>query len=499
MAEGKITVKFEASGGDEVASEMERVRAAAERTEAIRAGGGAEKEAEAAKRAAAAAEKSAEAERAAADAAGRKAEAEARAAAAASDAANAAERHADASRSSTAPQAAPRSSSSAEAVAGTFVVSKQAAEIAKSGQDFQKGMLVGSAALNLASRTMGSASGTLGRVAASLGNLGSIAGGLGLSGGIAGALGTAGLVGSVGIASVGVGQWLGNKVFGDWLGWGGPSEEELAKIAALREKNRVRNEGRFSDESFARELGGMTTSAETGAALKALEDEKWQRERRRDIGLDDTAENADALARLDERIAAAKKKNAELVEQENAERERARAKTLNDEMSAALKAQEADAWEARFDEAGNDEKLAMLSERKAAANARSTREAGNAEYAETDEAFEAAVAAMREANAEALEMEKRIRAVTKEQTREADAEKKRSEAESEKKATESAREANAMSAYSSNGNSLARVGLMASSPAARAIEITAEHTKKVAENTSRIADNTRRASVAVAG
>ena len=97
-----------------------------------------------------------------------------------------------------------------------FVVSKQAQQLAAAGAKFSQGMSMATGALTIAARAIGDSSGKLAQVAASFGNMGAIGSGalayLG-QGGVLGKLGTIGAgLGTFG-AGYGIGNWLWDLMF----------------------------------------------------------------------------------------------------------------------------------------------------------------------------------------------------------------------------------------------------------------------------------------------
>ena len=396
----------------------------------------------------------------------------------------------------------------------SFVVSNQAQRLAAAGSKFSQGMTMGAGALTLAARAMGQSTGALSQVAAALGNFGAIGSGalayLG-QGGTLGKIGTIGAgLGTFG-AGYGIGNWLWDTVAAPFVD-PTSTDEYRERAARAAEKNRRVNQGRFDDAAFARDLAGTKTSDEATAKLTALENELFERVQKFSLGLDGSRENQDTIARLEKQIVALKEKQAKLLTDENAKRQAdlsaARSAETESIIEDAAVASRERKFAREYESATTEEQIRMARERLERANADATSVAGrllNANGAVSDEEFERMKQKLVSANAEIARFEDLLFAAertlkseteAREKDAAAEAEAKRKSAEAQAKAEQ---EAVFAGGYQSNGNSLARVGLMASSPVMKGIDITAKNTEAIAKAAQEILRKVDKGTVARAG
>lgn len=390
----------------------------------------------------------------------------------------------------------------------SHVVSKEAQLLAQAGGKFSAGMSAGAASLNYAARIMGDSSGALAKVAANISSLGAIgAGGLSVaqSGGAVGAAGKVTL--GLGAALVGydIGAAIGNWVVG--LFDDSTTDEYKEKAASARERHLRKASGEFADASFARELGGIQTSDEVSSKLKTLEDELFARSQKLMRGIDGSRENEDAVGRLEQQIQVLKKKQAELLAKENSQKEAALVASRNQDLDSGLKSRDAvakeNAWQRTFRVADADTQIAMAKARQAQAESEYNRLsvwATNAsdDSSVTQEEWSNAMRALEDAFAES----EKFKDVVSDLQESAKAEAAARQQELQKNAEEEAKsrqESVFAGNYQSGGNSLARVGLMASSPAVKSIEITAKNTEAIAKTARDILQKVNKAAPAVAG
>lgn len=392
----------------------------------------------------------------------------------------------------------------------SFVVSNQAQQLAAAGAKFSQGMSMGAGALTLAARAMGQSTGALSQVAAALGNFGAIGSGalayLG-QGGTLGKIGTIGAgLGTFG-AGYGIGNWLWDTVAAPFVD-PTSTDEYRKRVARAAEKHRRVNQGRFDDAAFARDLAQTKTSEEAAAKLKALENELFERVQKFSLGLDGSRENQDTIVRLEKQIVALKEKQAKLLTDENAKRQAdlsavrsAEAESIIEDAAVASRERK---FSREYESATSEEQARIARERLAQANADATRAAGkllNAPLSVSDEEFEKMKRELVDANAEIARFEDLLfnaeKALRSEnEARAAEAEAKRKSAEAQAKAEQ---EAVFAGGYQSSGNSLARVGLMASSPAMKGIDITAKNTEAIAKSAQEILRKVDKGTVARAG
>lgn len=405
---------------------------------------------------------------------------------------------------------------SAQRLAGagnSHVVSKEAQLLAQAGGKFSAGMSAGAASLNYAARIMGDSSGALAKVAANVSSLGAIGAG-GMS--IAQAGGTVGAVGKVtlGIGASLVGYDIG-KAIGDWLiGFFDETttDEYKEKAARVMARARRKNQNAFAEASFDRELSGMKTSAEVSAKLKALEDELFNRAEQFNRGLDGSRENQDAIDRIEKQIIALKQKQAALLTQENSKKQADiiadRNKDLVKDFSGFDKTSRENAWQREFSSANLETQLAMAKQRQADAQANFNKLSlwmGKAQNDTTvkNEQWERAKSEMHEAFQESEKFKDVVHNVSEAMKEEAKAKRelapKEAALEDAKHQAESRMNSVFAGGYQSNGNSLARVGLMASSPAVKGIEITAKNTGLILKAAQDILKKVGNRTVAVAG
>lgn len=391
----------------------------------------------------------------------------------------------------------------------SFVVSNQAQQLAAAGAKFSQGMSMGAGALTLAARAMGQSTGALSQVAAALGNFGAIGSGalayLG-QGGTLGKIGTIGAgLGTFG-AGYGIGNWLWDTVAAPFVD-PTSTDEYRKRVARAAEKHRRVNQGRFDDAAFARDLAQTKTSEEAAAKLKALENELFERVQKFSLGLDGSRENQDTIVRLEKQIVALKRKQAKLLTAENAKRQaelsETRGKEIDEIVNDALENSRERKFAREYDNASAEEKIRMAQERLAQANAASTTALGtlNAMQSDpnvSDEEFNKVKQNLVEANAEIAAFENLLHSAQKEYEAELNARQKEREAKA-KAQSEAEWERALGGAYRSNGNSLARNGLMMSSVAPRGIDITAKNTEIIADIAREILRKVDRGTVARAG
>lgn len=392
-------------------------------------------------------------------------------------------------------------------ISGTsHVVSKEAQMLAAAGGKFSAGMSAGAASLNYAARIMGDSSGAMAKVAANLSSLGAIGAGsmsVAQTGGVVGMLGRAGLAVGVGMAAYDVGGAI-----GDWLvGVLDETQSEEYKERARRARERFLGEQqvKFDAVAFDRTLAGLNTAADAEAALKTAKDALWERTTKMTLGLDGSRENEQAIERLEKEVVALRKKQVALLAEENrrAEDKRwgERGAALDDVFAEAERAKAEAEWTRTYDAASAVEKASM---------ARAAQEKSEADIVRlstwlmnnqgsqyiSDEEWNAQLAALTEAQSALARFADLVESATDAVRSEAE-ERARQEAEDAERAAEAdaeRREAVFAGGYQSGGNSLARVGLMASSPVVRSIEITARNTAEiaaVAEEISRKLDLSR--------
>lgn len=392
----------------------------------------------------------------------------------------------------------------------SFVVSNQAQRLAAAGAKFSQGMTMATGALTVAARAFGDGSGKLAQVAATFGNFGAIGSGALAYLGQGGTLGKIGMTGAgLGIfgAGYGVGDWIYRNTLAPLID---PTETDAYRERAARaaEKHRRVNQGRFDDAAFARDLAGTKTSDEAAAKLKALENELFERVQKFSLGLDGSRENQDTIVRLEKQIVAMKEKQAKLLTDENAKRQAdlsaarsAETESIIEEASAASRERK---FSREYESATSEEQARIARERLAQANADATSAAGkllNAPGTVSDEEFEKMKRELVDANAEIARFEDLLfnaeKALRSEnEARAAEAEAKRKSAEAQAKAEQ---EAVFAGGYQSSGNSLARVGLMASSPVMKGIDITAKNTEAIAKAAQEILRKVDKGTVARAG
>ena len=396
----------------------------------------------------------------------------------------------------------------------SFVVSKQAQQLAAAGSKFSQGMSMGAGALTLAARAMGQSTGALSQVAAALGNFGAIG-----SGALA-YLGQGGALGKIGMAGAGLGAFGAGYGVGDWIYRNAlapfldstATDEYRERAARAAEKHRRENQGRFDDAAFDRDLAGTKTSDEAATKLAALENELFERAQKFNLGLDGSTENRESISRIEKQIVVLKQKQAALLDEENrksqADLATARAAEAKDLIEDAAAASRERKFEREYDEATTEEQIRMARERLERANADATSVAGrllNANGAVSDEEFERMKQKLVSANAEidrfedllfAAERTLKSETEAREKAAAAEAEAKRKSAEAQAKA---AQEAVFAGGYQSSGNSLARVGLMASSPVMKGIDITAKNTEAIAKAAQEILRKVDKGTVARAG
>jgi len=396
----------------------------------------------------------------------------------------------------------------------SFVVSKQAQQLAAAGSKFSQGMSMGAGALTLAARAMGQSTGALSQVAAALGNFGAIGSGALAYLGQGGTLGKIGMAGAgLGIfgAGYGVGEWIYRNALAPFIN-PTDTDEYRERAARAAEKFRRENQGRFNDAAFARDLAGASTSEEATAKLKALENELFERVQKFSLGLDGSRENQDTIARLEKQIVALKEKQAKLLADENAKRQAdlsaARSAETESIIEDAAVASRERKFAREYESATTEEKIRMARERLERANADATSVAGrllNANGAVSDEEFERMKQKLVSANAEIARFEDLLFAAertlkseteAREKDAAAEAEARRKSAEAQAKAEQ---EAVFAGGYQSSGNSLARVGLMASSPVMKGIDITAKNTEAIAKAAQEILRKVDKGTVARAG
>lgn len=392
----------------------------------------------------------------------------------------------------------------------SYVVSAQAQRLVSAGAKFSQGMSMGAGALTLAARTMGQSTGALSQVAAALGNFGAIGSGalsyLG-QGGTLGKVGTLGAgLGAVS-AGYGVGNWLWNTLAAPFVDPTG-TDAYRERAARAAEKFRRENQVRFDDASFARNLAGTKTSDEASAKLKALENELFERVQKFSLGLDGSRENQDTISRIEKQIVALKEKQTTLISDENAKRQAdlsvARSAETESIIESAATAFRERKFAREYEAATPEEQVRIARERLAQANAAATRAAGtllNADGSVSDGEFEKMKRELVDANAEIARFEdllfnaeKTLRAEN--EVRAAETEAARKSAEAQAKAEQ---EAVFAGGYQSSGNSLARVGLMASSPVMKGIDITAKNTETIAKAAQEILRKVDKGTVARAG
>lgn len=392
----------------------------------------------------------------------------------------------------------------------SFVVSKQAQQLAAAGSKFSQGMSMGAGALTLAARAMGQSTGALSQVAAALGNFGAIGSGALAYLGQGGALGKIGMAGAgLGIfgAGYGVGDWIYRNALAPFIN---PTDTDEYRERATRaaEKFRRENQARFDEAAFARDLAGTKTSDEAATKLAALENELFERVQKFSLGLDGSRENQDTIARLEKQIVALKEKQAKLLTDENAKRQAdlsaARSAETESIIEDAAVASRERKFAREYESSTTEEQIRMARERLERANADATSVAGrllNANGAVSDEEFERMKQKLVSANAEIARFEdllfnaeKSLR--SENEARAAEAEVRRKSAEAQAKAEQ---EAVFAGGYQSNGNSLARVGLMASSPVMKGIDITAKNTEAIAKAAQEILRKVDKGTVARAG
>ena len=396
----------------------------------------------------------------------------------------------------------------------SFVVSKQAQQLAAAGAKFSQGMSMGAGALTLAARAMGQSTGALSQVAAALGNFGAIG-----SGALA-YLGQGGTLGKIGMAGAGLGIFGAGYGVGDWIYRNAlapfinptDTDEYRERAARAAEKFRRENQARFNDAAFARDLAGTSTSEEATTKLTALENELFERVQKFSLGLDGSRENQDTIVRLEKQIVALKEKQAKLLTDENAKRQAdlsaARSAETESIIEDATVASRERKFAREYESATTEEQIRIARERLERANADATSVAGrllNANGAVSDEEFERMKQKLVSANAEIARFEDLLFAAertlkseteAREKAAAAEAEARRKSAEAQAKAEQ---EAVFAGGYQSSGNSLARVGLMASSPVMKGIDITAKNTEAIAKAAQEILRKVDKGTVARAG
>ncbi|MBQ7332439.1 MAG: hypothetical protein IJW39_04250, partial [Opitutales bacterium] len=279
------------------------------------------------------------------------------------------------------------------------------------------------------------------------------------------------------------------------------------RVARAAEKHRRVNQGRFDAAAFARALEETKTYDEAAAMIKVLENELFERVQKFNLGLDGSRENQDTIVRLEKQIVTLKRKQVTLLSAENAKRQaelsETRGKEIDEIVNDALEDSRERKFAREYDNASAEEKIRMAQERLAQANAASTTALGtlNAMQSDpnvSDEEFNKVKQNLVEANAEIAAFENLLHRAQKEYEAELNARQK--EREAKEKAQAKAEWERALGgAYRSNGNSLARNGLMMSSVAPRGIDITAKNTEIIADIAREILRKVDRGTVARAG